>query len=78
MTARPITRAQRSISPLRAALAWTEALTLIRKTHAPDEDLERLATHITDREIVDLTVAIGAVNAWNRFSIAFRKMSLPT
>ena len=33
---------------------------------------------ITDREIVDLTVAIGAVNAWNRLSIAFRKMPLPT
>ena len=62
----------------RAALAWTEALTLIAETHAPDEDFERLATHFTDREIVDLTVAIGAVNAWNRLSIAFRKMPLPT
>lgn len=59
-------------------MAWTEALTLIAETHAPDEDFERLATHFTDRAIVDLTVAIDAVNAWNRPSIAFRKMPLPT
>lgn len=60
----------------RAALAWTEALTRVGETHAPDEDFERLAIHFTDREMVDLTVAIGAVNAWNRLSIAFRKMPL--
>lgn len=61
----------------RAALAWTESLTRIVDTHAPDEDFERLCTQFTESEMVDLTVAIGAVNAWNRLSIAFRRMPLP-
>jgi AhpD family alkylhydroperoxidase len=61
----------------RAALAWTESLTLIAETHAPDEDFERLGLHFSDSEMVDLTVAIGAINAWNRLSIGFRRMPLP-
>jgi len=56
----------------RAALAWTEALTLISKTHAPDEVFEELRAHFSEREIADLTLAIGAINAWNRFAISFR------
>ncbi|HEV7821710.1 MAG TPA: carboxymuconolactone decarboxylase family protein [Burkholderiales bacterium] len=56
----------------RAALAWTEALTLIAKTHAPDDVFEELRAHFSEREITDLTLAIGAINAWNRFSIGFR------
>ena len=56
----------------RSALAWTEALTLISKTHAPDEVFEELRAHFSEREIADLTLAIGAINAWNRFAISFR------
>jgi AhpD family alkylhydroperoxidase len=56
----------------RAALAWTEALTLISETHAPDNVFDELRAHFTEREITDLTLAIGAINAWNRFSIGFR------
>jgi AhpD family alkylhydroperoxidase len=60
----------------RAALAWTEALTNITQTHAPDEDYELLAAHFSPKEMVDLTLAITTINAWNRFAIGFRK--LPT
>ena len=56
----------------RAALAWTEALTLIAETHAPDDVFSELRAHFSEREIADLTLAIGAINAWNRFSIGFR------
>src|SRR6187397_1797078 len=56
----------------RAALAWTEALTLISETHAPDNVFDELRAHFTERETTDLTLAIGAINAWNRFSIGFR------
>ncbi|HZH52772.1 MAG TPA: carboxymuconolactone decarboxylase family protein [Microvirga sp.] len=56
----------------RAALAWTEALTLVSQTHAPDEDYALLKAHFTDEEQVKLTLAIGAINAWNRFAIGFR------
>ena len=56
----------------RAALAWTEALTLISETHAPDDVFEELRAHFSEREIADLTLAIGAINAWNRFAISFR------
>ncbi len=56
----------------RAALAWTEALTLITQTHAPDEDYGTLWAHFDDKEQVELTLLISAYNAWNRFAIAFR------
>jgi AhpD family alkylhydroperoxidase len=58
----------------RAALEWTEALTLISATRAPDEVWERVRPHFTDAEIVDLTLLINAINAWNRFAIGFRKL----
>lgn len=58
----------------RAALAWTEALTLIADTHAPDADYELLAAHFNKKEMTDLTLAIVTINAWNRFAIGFRKM----
>jgi alkylhydroperoxidase family enzyme len=57
----------------RAALAWTEALTRIADTKAPDADYETLAAHFTPKEMVDLTLAINAINSWNRFAIGFRK-----
>jgi len=57
----------------RAALDWAEALTLISQTHVPDEVWERVKPHFTPEELVDLTLLVSTINAWNRFAIAFRK-----
>jgi len=56
----------------RAALAWTEALTRIAETAAPDEDYEGLKAHFSEAEIVMLTLLITTINAWNRLAIGFR------
>jgi AhpD family alkylhydroperoxidase len=56
----------------RAALAWTEALTLIAETHAPDDLYEGVRAQFSEAETVNLTMLIGAINAWNRLAIAFR------
>src|SRR6201997_525248 len=56
----------------RAALAWTEAVTLISETHAPDEVYNEVRAHFSEAETVNLTMLIGAINTWNRLSIAFR------
>ena len=56
----------------RAALAWTEALTLVAETLAPDADYEAVRAQFTDSELVNLTTLIGAINAWNRIAIGFR------
>jgi AhpD family alkylhydroperoxidase len=56
----------------RAALEWTEALTLISETHAPDDVFERVSAHFSEKEIVDLTYAIASINTWNRIAIALR------
>jgi AhpD family alkylhydroperoxidase len=56
----------------RAALAWAESLTLVAQTHAPHEDFEPLHEHFSEREIAELTLAIGTINAWNRFAIGLR------
>ena len=56
----------------RAALAWTEALTLIAETHAPDEAWEAVHAEFSEAEIVKLTVLIGTINTWNRIAIGFR------
>lgn len=58
----------------RAALAWTEALTRIADTHAPDEAYEALRAEFSEAECVNLTLAIGLINSWNRLAIGFRKM----
>jgi AhpD family alkylhydroperoxidase len=58
----------------RAALAWTESLTLLSQTHAPDEDYELLSAQFAPKEMVDLTVAISTINSWNRLAVGFRKM----
>jgi AhpD family alkylhydroperoxidase len=58
----------------RAALEWTEAVTLISTTHADDPIYERVKPHFSDKELVDLTWAIGAINMWNRMAIPMRKM----
>lgn len=57
----------------RAALAWTEAVTLIAETGAPDADYELARQHFTDDELVELTMVIVTINAWNRFSVGFRR-----
>lgn len=58
----------------RAALAWTEALTLISQGHAPDEVFEQARPQFTEEELVNLTMAIVAINGWNRLAIGFRKV----
>jgi AhpD family alkylhydroperoxidase len=57
----------------RSALAWTEALTLLAQTHAPDADYAQLREHFSERECVDLSLAIGVINTWNRLAVGFRK-----
>ena len=56
----------------RAALAWTEALTLIARTHAPDDVYQEVRSQFSDRELGDLTLAIVAINGWNRICIGLR------
>lgn len=58
----------------RAALAWTEALTRISETRAPDADYEWLSSQFNELERVNLTLAINAVNSWNRLAIGFRSV----
>lgn len=58
----------------RAALAWTEALTRVADTHAPDADYDALDAHFTDAEKVALTLLIGTINSWNRIAIGFRSV----
>jgi AhpD family alkylhydroperoxidase len=59
----------------RAALAWTEALTLVSKTNAPDDTYEAVHQHFSDDELVHLTLLIAQTNAWNRINIGFRRFS---
>jgi len=58
----------------RAALAWTEAVTLVAKDHVPDAAWEAVRPHFTDAELMDLTLLITSINSWNRFAVAFRKL----
>lgn len=58
----------------RAALAWTEALTLLPETNAPDEDYAALQAHFLPEEQVKLTMLISIINAWNRFGVGFRSV----
>src|SRR5690606_25105948 len=57
----------------RAALAWTESLTHVDQTHAPDEDFEPLKAHFSDVEISDLSFAIALMSAFNRLAIGMRQ-----
>jgi len=56
----------------RAALAWTEAVTLVNQDHVPDEVYERVRAQFNDKELADLTLAVVAINGANRLNIAFR------
>ena len=56
----------------RAALGWTESLTRVAETHAPDEVFEEARRHFSEDELVKLTLLIGVINIWNRICIGFR------
>jgi AhpD family alkylhydroperoxidase len=56
----------------RAALAWTEAVTLVSQTHVPDDVYEEAKKHFSEQELVDLTLALGMINLWNRLAISTR------
>lgn len=56
----------------RAALAWTEALTLVSETHAPDDIYKAVQAQFTAEEQVKLTLLIVAINGWNRVQVGFR------
>jgi AhpD family alkylhydroperoxidase len=58
----------------RAALEWTEAVTGIAGSHVPDELFERARIHFGEAELVNLTMAIVAINGWNRLAISFRSV----
>ncbi|WAH55963.1 carboxymuconolactone decarboxylase family protein [Pseudomonas silvicola] len=55
----------------RAALAWVESLTLLSIHHAPQDQYQALLEHFSDVEVVNLTLAIATINAWNRFGVGF-------
>ncbi len=56
----------------RAALAWTEALTLVMENDIPDELYQKVKRHFDDMELIALTMTIVAINGWNRLSVAFK------
>jgi AhpD family alkylhydroperoxidase len=58
----------------RLALAWAETVTHVADTHIPDADYEAVAAEFSEKELADLTYAIGLMNAFNRFGVAFRSV----
>ena len=56
----------------RAALAWTEAVTLVSQGHVPDEVYNLVRKQFSEKEIVDLTLAVAEINSWNRIAISLR------
>jgi AhpD family alkylhydroperoxidase len=58
----------------RAALAWTEAVTLVAGEHVPDDVYEQARGQFDEKELVDLTLAVIAINGWNRLAISFRSV----
>lgn len=55
-----------------AALAWTEAVTSVTEGHVSDEVYENVRKHLTEKELADLTLAVVAINGWNRLNVAVR------
>lgn len=55
-------------------MAWTESVTMISETHAPDDVYEQVRAQFSDEETVNLTMLIATINAWNRLAIAFRSV----
>jgi AhpD family alkylhydroperoxidase len=58
----------------RAALAWSETVTRVAQTGVPDEDFQMAASVFDEKELADLTMAIGLMNAYNRLAIGFRRV----
>jgi AhpD family alkylhydroperoxidase len=56
----------------RAALEWAEAVTFVSEGHVPDEIYERVREHFSEEEVVNLTLTVVAINAWNRIAIPMR------
>jgi AhpD family alkylhydroperoxidase len=56
----------------KAALRWAETVTNVSHTHIPDEEFEAVKQHFNEKELADLTIAIGLMNAYNRMAISFR------
>ncbi len=56
----------------RAALAWTDAVTLVSQTHVPDDVYEAVRQQFTEEELVKLTLLVVTINGWNRIAISFR------
>ena len=59
----------------RAALAWTEAVTLVSETHVPDDVYQEARKQFSETELVNLTMAIVAINGWNRLNVSFRTVA---
>ena len=58
----------------RAALQWTESVTLLSETNVPDEDYAQARAHFSEEELVNLSMAIVAINGWNRLCVGFRAL----
>ena len=58
----------------RAALQWTESVTLLAETNVPDDDYEQARVHFSDEELVNLSMSIIAINGWNRLCVGFRRL----
>ncbi len=58
----------------RAALAWTEAVTRVADSHVPDEEYEWARGQFSEKELIDLTLAVVLINGWNRLAISFRSV----
>lgn len=58
----------------KAALAWAESVTRVADTHVPDEDFNMAAAVFSEKELADLTMAIGLMNVYNRLAISFRRV----
>lgn len=61
----------------RAALEWCEAVTLLSESRVPEAVFLHAREQFSERELVDLTVAIGAINCWNRLAVSFRQLPPP-
>jgi AhpD family alkylhydroperoxidase len=59
----------------RAALEWTEAVTLVSETGVPDDVYEKARSQFSEKELVDLTMAVIAINGWNRLAVSFRAIA---
>jgi alkylhydroperoxidase family enzyme len=57
----------------RAALAWTEALTLVTEGHVPEEVYQEARAQFSEKELADLSLAVVVINGWNRIMVAFRQ-----